>query len=129
MAIGGDKQPCWLIGSHAAFFAVMLSGFPKIAMTPFRSRAWRYSSGQSASMHDHSREHIGLQCHQDPDKAGQRDRVKEHKAQNRTFMPEPIGRRRRHHDRAARPRLKSWRKDRRLSANSPLFAAVDRPAA
>ena len=52
-----------------------------------------------ALMHDHAREDVSLQHHEDADEAGERDRVEEDVAQDRAFMAEPVGRRRGHDDR------------------------------
>src|SRR5260370_24561280 len=47
----------------------------------------------SVLLRDHRRERIdiGLQHHEDADKASQRDRMLEHEAQNSAFMPIPVG--------------------------------------
>jgi len=45
--------------------------------------------------------HVGLQHDQDADQAGERDRVPEDEAQDRAFVAEPVGRRRRDDGRLA----------------------------
>src|SRR5215470_20131604 len=44
------------------------------------------------SLHDHSGEDVRLEHDQHADQAGQRDRMEEHEAQDRTFVSKPVAR-------------------------------------
>src|SRR6516225_6146482 len=54
--------------------------------------AGRRPAAGARSLHDHSGKHVGLRHHKTANEAGEHDRMPEHEAQDRSLMPEPVGR-------------------------------------